>query len=62
MCGAIFFHLSTDLGVVVHWDGQNDNGALFGMGVTALIISIYLLIGLYKKNLPFNSIKKIIGF
>lgn len=61
MCGAIFFHLSTELGIIVHWDNQNDNGALFGMGVTALIISSYLLIGLYKKNLPINSIKKITG-
>lgn len=62
MCGAIFFHLSTDLGIVVHWDDQNDNGALFGMGVTALVISCYLLISAYKKNQPINSFKKIIGF
>jgi putative oxidoreductase len=62
MCGAIFFHLSTELGVVVHWDGQNDNGALFGMGVTVLILSTYMLIAYYKNNLPINSIKKIIGF
>jgi putative oxidoreductase len=62
MCGAIFFHLSTELGVVVHWDGQNDNGTLFGMGVTVLILSTYMLIAYYKNNLPINSIKKIIGF
>tara|TARA_B110000003_G_scaffold133975_1_gene135949 strand:+ start:1693 stop:2103 length:411 start_codon:yes stop_codon:yes gene_type:complete len=62
MCGAIFFHLSTDLGIVVYWDGENDKGALFGMGVTVLILSTYMLIAYYKNNLPINSIKKIIGF
>lgn len=62
MCGAIFFHLSTDLGIVVHWNGENDKGELFGMGVTALVLSCYLLISAYKKNQPINSFKKIIGF
>jgi putative oxidoreductase len=62
MCGAIFFHLSTELGVVVHWDGQNDNGKLFDMGVTVLLLSSYMLIAYYKNNLPINSFKKIIGF
>ena len=62
MCGAIFFHLSTDLVIVVHWDGENDKGALFRMGVTVLILSTYMLITYYKNNLPINSNKKIIGF
>jgi hypothetical protein len=61
MFGAIFFHLTTDLGIVVHWDGQNDGGVLFGMGVAATLISIYLLIKFYKNNLPINSIQKIFG-
>jgi uncharacterized membrane protein YphA (DoxX/SURF4 family) len=62
MCGAIFFHLTTDLGIVVHWNKENDKGGLFAMGVAALIISSFLLIRYYKKNLPLNSIKKVIGF
>ena len=62
MCRAIFFHLSTNLGIVVHWDGKNDKGALFGMRVTVLILSTYMLIAYYKNNISINSIKKIIGF
>jgi uncharacterized membrane protein YphA (DoxX/SURF4 family) len=62
MCGAIFFHLTTDLGIVVHWNKENDKGGLFAMGVAALIISSFLLIRYYKKNLHLNSIKKVIGF
>ena len=62
MVGAILFHLTTDLGVVIHWNNENDKGGLFAMGVTALILSSFLLIKYYKKNLPLNSIKKVIGF
>jgi uncharacterized membrane protein YphA (DoxX/SURF4 family) len=39
MIGAIGFHLFTPLGINVTWDGQSDGGMLFGMAVTALLLS-----------------------
>ena len=30
MAGAVFSHLTTPLGVVVKWNGNSDNGVLFG--------------------------------
>ena len=33
MIGAIGAHLFTPLGIVVRWNGQNDGGKLFAMGV-----------------------------
>lgn len=62
MSGAIFFHLTTELGIIVHWEGQNDGGVLFAMGIIAFILSAFLLVKYYLQNTPINSIKKIIGF
>ncbi len=58
---AVFFHLSTPLGIVVEWNSQTDGGKLFGMGVLVIILSMFMLIEHYNKNKPINTIKKIIG-
>jgi hypothetical protein len=63
MSGAIFFHLTTELGTVVSWNEyESDNGLLFVMAITALILSMIMLLNYYSKNLPLNSLRKIIGF
>ena len=40
MIGAIGAHLFTPLGIVVRWNGQNDGGQLFAMGVTVIILCV----------------------
>jgi hypothetical protein len=40
MIGAIGAHLFTPLGIVVRWDGQNDGGQLFIMGVIVIILYV----------------------
>lgn len=62
MSGALFFHISTPLGIIVEWNGQTDNGKLFGMGCLVLILSLILLIEHYKTQRPINTLKKLIGF
>ena len=44
MAGAVFSHLTTPLGVVVKWNGNSDNGVLFGMAVAVLCCSLVLLL------------------
>ncbi len=39
MIGAVFTHLFTDVGIIVQWDDQSDNGELFIMAIVALILS-----------------------
>ena len=38
MIGAVGAHLFTPLGIVVRWNGQNDGGQLFIMGVIVIIL------------------------
>jgi uncharacterized membrane protein YphA (DoxX/SURF4 family) len=38
MIGAIGDHLFTPFRIVVRWNGQNDGGQLFAMGVTVIIL------------------------
>ena len=40
MIGAVGAHLFTPLGIVVRWDGQNDGGQLFIMGVIVIILCV----------------------
>lgn len=40
MTGAIGTHLFTPVGIVVKWQGNSDNGQLFGMAIIAFISSI----------------------
>lgn len=40
MIGAIGAHLFTPLGIVVRWNGQNDGGQLFAMGVAVIILCV----------------------
>lgn len=55
MCGAIFFHLGTPLGVdrVVDAEGNTDNGLLFvmacGVWLCALIVAVLRLVG-FRAN------------
>ena len=39
MIGAVLTHLFTDIGMVVQWDGQSDNGELFAMAIVTLLLS-----------------------
>lgn len=48
MFGAIGSHLFTPLGIVVKWQGQSDNGQLFIMAITALVLSLTSIV-LYCK-------------
>ncbi|MCY4562417.1 MAG: DoxX family protein [Flavobacteriaceae bacterium] len=49
MAGAILTHLFTEVGVVVQWDGESDNGTLFGMAIVALVLSKFTFIVISKK-------------
>ena len=40
MIGAVGAHLFTPLGIVVRWNGQNDGGQLFIMGVIVIILCV----------------------
>lgn len=40
MIGAVGAHLFTPLGIVVRWNGQNDGGQLFAMGVAVVILCV----------------------
>ena len=59
MAGAILSHLTTPLGVVVEWNGNSDNGTLFGMAIAVLFCSFVLLILQFQKK-P-QSIKEFLG-
>lgn len=48
MIGAVMTHVFTPVGIVVEWDGNSDNGQLFAMAVTALVLSSVSL-KLYTK-------------
>jgi uncharacterized membrane protein YphA (DoxX/SURF4 family) len=50
MLGAIFFHLTTPLGIVVEWGNNSDHGLLFGMAVIVLVCSSTLLINRYRNH------------
>lgn len=49
MIGAVGAHLFTPLGIVVRWNGQNDGGQLFIMGVAVIILCV-IEIGIEKSN------------
>lgn len=40
MIGVVGAHLFTPLGIVVRWNGQNDGGQLFAMGVAVVILCV----------------------
>ena len=49
--GAIGTHLFTPVGIVVHWDGNSDNGQLFFMAVLSLVfIVVHLFLYSKEKN------------
>ena len=50
MIGALGAHLFTPLGIVVQWEGNSDNGELFIMALTALVLSIISMILHAKIN------------
>ena len=54
MCGAIFFHLSTELGIIVHWDNQNDNGALYRFHVASNMIPNPGIYANFTANISMN--------
>ena len=44
-------HLFTPVGIVVHWDGNSDNGQLFFMAVLSLVfIVVHLFLYSKEKN------------
>lgn len=49
MIGAIGAHMFTPLGVVVRWNGQNDGGQLFAMGVAVIILCVVQM-GIEKSS------------
>ena len=49
MIGAVGAHLFTPLGIVVRWNGQNDGGQLFAMGVTVIILCV-IEMGIEKSS------------
>ena len=49
MIGAIGAHLFTPLGIVVRWNGQNDGGQLFAMGVAVIILCVVQM-GIEKSS------------
>ncbi|MDG1823507.1 MAG: DoxX family protein [Flavobacteriaceae bacterium] len=49
MIGAVGAHLFTPLGIVVRWNGQNDGGQLFIMGVAVIILCV-IEMGIEKSN------------
>ena len=49
MIGAIGAHLFTPLGIVVRWNGQNDGGQLFAMGVVVIILCV-IEMGIEKSS------------
>ena len=49
MIGAVGAHLFTPLGIVVRWDGQNDGGQLFAMGITVIILCV-IEMGIEKSS------------
>ena len=55
MLGAVFFHLTTDLGIVVEWNGESDNGRLFSMAVIVIILSVILIYSNLKSLLLINK-------
>ncbi len=50
MCGAVFFHLFTPLGINVLHNGQSDGGSLFKAAVSILILGL-VLFGLNRQGL-----------
>ncbi len=44
MCGAVFFHLFTPLGIEVLHQGQSDGGSLFHAAVSILVLGLALFI------------------
>lgn len=48
--GAIGAHLFTPLGIVVHWDGNSDNGQLFFMAVLSLVFIVVHLFPYSKEK------------
>ncbi|MBL6658225.1 MAG: DoxX family protein [Flavobacteriales bacterium] len=54
MLGAVFFHLTTDLGIVVNWNGESDYGKLFSMAVIVIILCIILIYLNLKSHLSTN--------
>ena len=49
MIGAAGAHLSTPLGVVVRWNGQNDGGQLFAMAVAVIFLCVVQM-GIEKSS------------
>ena len=49
MIGAVGAHLFTPLGIVVRWNGQNDGGQLFAMGVAVIILCVVQM-GIEKSS------------
>lgn len=50
MCGAVFFHLFTPLGIEVLHNGQSDGGSLFKAAVSILVLGLVLFV-LNRKSL-----------
>ncbi|GAA3918781.1 hypothetical protein [Litoribacillus peritrichatus] len=44
MCGAVFFHLATPLGIEVLHNGQSDGGSLFYAAVSILVLGLVMAI------------------
>jgi len=49
MIGAVGTHLFTPLGIVVRWNGQNDGGQLFAMGIAVIILGVVQM-GIEKSS------------
>ena len=58
MLGAVFFHLTTDLGIIVNWNGESDYGKLFSMAVIVIILCVMLIysnLKTYYLNIKQNN-------
>lgn len=54
MLGAVFFHLTTNLGIVVNWNGESDYGKLFSMATIVIIICAILIYSNINSHLSTN--------